>query len=111
MSAEAATPNRFDRWAVIQSAEQSDRPDHAISRREFYTKGVIVRVEEDANLDGAVDKWEFYEQGTLKYLDLDLTGKGKPTQRLVYGAGGDVERIDVDPDGDGTFVAQPSKTP
>jgi len=36
-------------------------------------------------------------------MELDLTGQGRPTRRLLYGSSGDVERIEADDDGDGTF--------
>jgi hypothetical protein len=102
--------NPLDRWAVLLRAEQSDRPDHQITRREFYANGLIDHDEEDTNLDGKVDKWEFYDRGVLKHVDLDLIGRGSANQRLVYADNGDVERIEVDPEGDGTFVAQASAT-
>jgi len=39
-------------------------------------------------------------------LDLDVTGRGFPSRRLIYGVGG-VVRVEVDPDGDGTFEPAP----
>jgi hypothetical protein len=113
---------RFDRWeyytsapgsagaarspdgrSVLDHAEEAGGHDDTITRREFYVDGVITRVEEDTTLDGRVDKWEVYEHGVLRRMDLDLDGAGRPTRRLVYGLNGDVERIEADPDGDGTF--------
>jgi hypothetical protein len=42
-------------------------------------------------------------------VELDLEGAGRPTQRLIYGSGGAVVSLEVDPDGDGTF--KPAQTP
>jgi hypothetical protein len=94
----------LDRLAVIVRAEESARPDGAITRREFFERGVIARAEEDTALAGRVDKWEFYTAGTLERIDLDLQRRGTPDRRLIYGASGDVDRIESDPDGDGVFV-------
>ena len=69
----------------------------------FYKSGVISRVEEDTDGDDRVDKWEHYERGLLSRVELDLLGRGNPTQRLLYRVGGTVERVESDPDGDGTF--------
>jgi len=100
---EASAANKFDRWAVIVRAEEAKAPDAPRSRREFYEKGILQRVEEDTDLDGRMDKWEVYTNGELSRVDLDLTGKGFPDRRLIYGAGGDVVRVEQDPDGDGRF--------
>ena len=54
---------------------------------------------------GVSHRWEFYEDGVLVRVDLDLVGKGYPSQRLVYGPQGDVVRIETDSDGDGRFVS------
>jgi hypothetical protein len=113
---------RFDRWeyyvaapgtpaaarspdgrSVIDHAEDAGGPDGRITRREFYVYGLLARVEEDADLDGRVDRWELFDAGVLKQMDLDLDGSGRPTRRLFYGPGGQVVRVEADPDGDGTF--------
>jgi hypothetical protein len=75
-----------------------------ITRREFYENLVLARVEEDTDDDGRVDKWEDYVAGALRRMDLDVTGRGKPDRRLVYGSDGSVTRIEADPDGDGQFA-------
>ena len=94
---------------VIERAEEANGPDSRVTRREFFAAGAVQRVEEDTNMDSRVDKWEFYEGGRLARIDLDLVGKGLPSQRLVYGADGAVVRVETDPDGDGRFVAVPIK--
>jgi hypothetical protein len=110
---------RPDRWefysanspagtAQIERAEESEGPNARIVRREYYDAGLISRVEEDTDGDNRVDKWEHYTRGLLNRVELDFDGRGKPTQRLVYGLGGNVERVESDPDGDGAFV--PVKT-
>jgi hypothetical protein len=99
--------NPVDRWATRVRAEESDRPDGTITRREFYQNGVIQRVEEDTNLDGRADKWEFYAEAVLIRVDLDLGGKGFADRRLVYRPDGTVDRVEIDSDGDGRFVKAP----
>ena len=94
---------------VIERAEEANGPDAKVTRREFFARGTVERVEDDTNLDGRTDKWEFYEAGRLARVELDLVGKGAPSQRLIYGAGGEVVRVETDPDGDGRFVVLPVK--
>ena len=92
---------------VIERAEEANGAGNAVTRREFYFAGAIHRVEDDADLNGKTDKWEWYEKGELARVELDLVGKGYPSQRLIYGAGGVVSSIETDPDGDGKFVSVP----
>lgn len=103
--------NSPDGRAMITRAEEANGADATITRREFYERGVIARVEEDTDADGRVDKWETYEGGDLSRVDLDLGRKGFPDRRLTYGEGGEVIRIEADPDGDGTFVLLPLPKP
>lgn len=106
------SPDRWEYYApspnVIDHAEEANGPDLRITRREFYANGVIRRVVDDTDLDGRPDKWEDYDRGALIKVELDLVGKGYPSQRLVYGPAGDVARIEADPDGDGVFVVVPA---
>ena len=92
------------RPSVIERAEERS-PTGGIVRREHYRDGVLDRVEEDTDGDGRMDKWDHYAEGSLVRLDLDVTGRGFPSRRLIYGAGG--VRVEVDPDGDGTFEPAP----
>ncbi len=89
---------------VIERVEEAGQRNGRITRREFYTDGVIARTEEDSDFDGRLDKWEFYEAGQLMRVDLDLTGRGAVTRRLLYKADGTFDRVEEDPDGDGKFV-------
>jgi hypothetical protein len=106
---------RADRWEYygpntsggapqIERAEESEGPNGRITRREHYDAGRITRVEEDTDGDDRVDKWEYYTQGLLSRVELDFDGRGKPTQRLFYGPGGNVRGVESDPEGDGTFT-------
>lgn len=88
---------------VIDHAEEANGPDRSITRREFYADGVIRRVVDDTNLDGRPDKWEQYDHGVLVSVELDLVGKGFPSQRLRYSASGEVTAVETDPDGRGVF--------
>jgi hypothetical protein len=88
----------------LTRADEVNGATPRVTRTEFYEAGLLVRVEEDTDENGRVDKWEAHANGVLVHMDLDLTGRGRADRRFVYGAGGQVERIDVDPDGDGVFV-------
>ncbi len=106
---------KVDRWeyyrpgtgsganGVLERVERATRHDGRISRREFLEDGRLTRIEEDTDGDGAIDKWEFYRDGALVSMELDTQHRGKPDRRLVYGPGGALERIEVDPDGTGQF--------
>lgn len=105
--AKPAVPNQPGATPVVERIEETNGSDKRITRREFYSRGAIQRVEDDTDGDGRPDKWEWYEAGELARVELDLVGKGYPSQRLVYGAGGNVVRVETDPDGDGHFVTVP----
>jgi hypothetical protein len=94
--------------SVIDRAEESGDRDRRITRREFYQDGVLVRIEEDTDRDGRPDKWEYFEGDVLTRVELDLDGRGRPDRRLIYGADGNVVRVEADPDGDGTFEPIPA---
>jgi hypothetical protein len=93
---------------ALSHVEEAGAFDDRVTLREFYQGGARVRVEEDTDLDGRTDKWEFYDRGVLARVELDLVGKGYPSQRLVYRADGNLDRIETDPEGDGTFVPLPA---
>jgi hypothetical protein len=90
---------------LLERVEEANGPPGVLTRREWYADGLPTRIEDDTDGDGRTDKWELYERGALVRMDLDLAGRGRADRRLVYGAGGAVERIEVDPDGDGVFQA------
>ena len=108
---------------TIQRMELSTRRDGRFDKTEFYERNVLVRSEEDVNRDSRADKWETYQRleasgpGEPAYgitsSSFDDTGSGRPERRFVYGPGGSVARVEVDPDGDGIFVSQsrPGKEP
>ena len=96
--------NSPDGRNVIDHADEASGSDGHVTRREFYTNGLIARVEEDTDADGRIDKWEYYTAGVLARVDLDLTGRGTPDRRLVYGASGNLDHVEADPEGDGTFT-------
>ena len=89
--------------------EFASGPDATIGRTEFYERDALVRAEEDANTDGKVDKWETYSAGALASVAYDTRARGLPDRRLVYLPGGKLDRIEADPEGDGSFAVVPVK--
>ena len=98
-----------DTWAYrdpagqIQRIEISTARNGKVNRTEFYKDSALIAAEEYSGADGQLDKWESYSQGTLTIVAFDTSGRGKPDRRIVYGKEGALDRIEVDPDGDGTF--------
>jgi hypothetical protein len=96
--------------------EISTRRDGRFDRVEFYEAGLLVRSEEDQNQDGRPDKWETYRPepnagaGEPNYAitsaAFDDQRRGTPQRRFVYGPDGRIARVEIDPEGDGTFVLQ-----
>jgi hypothetical protein len=92
----------------------STQRDGVFDRTEHYEADALVRSEEDTNRDGKPDKWDTYRPEpnvpasvrpyAITSTAIDETGRGTPSRRFVYGAGGRVERVEVDPDGDGVWV-------
>jgi hypothetical protein len=104
---------------TLQRIEISTRRNGRFDRLEVYQAGVLVRSEEDQNGDGRPDKWETYRpepnaaRGEPKYVitsaAFDDEGRGTPQRRFIYGPpNGRIVRVEIDPEGDGTFVAKPN---
>jgi hypothetical protein len=89
----------------IERVEEAEGPEERITRREFYEHGQLRRVEDDSNIDGRVDRWEHFENGLLARIELDLTGAGFPDRRLIYRRDGTIDRIEINPEGDGVWRA------
>lgn len=97
----------------VERVEISTRGDGSFNRVEFYRLESLARVEEDTNGDGRIDKWETYtadpggrpdHSPSIATASFDDSFRGTPSRRLVYLPGGTgVLRVEVDPDGDGTF--------
>jgi hypothetical protein len=84
---------REDTWVHTDGAhrivEISTRRDGRIDRRETYEGDALVRAESDTNHDGLSDRWEEFRSGAIVQLMLDDERRnGRPTRRIVYGAGG-----------------------
>jgi hypothetical protein len=103
---------RIDRWEAyraegsvgkISRIDISTRRDGRIDRTEFFVDDFLDRVEEDVDGDGRTDKWETYRDGALAAVAFDTQGRGSPDRRLVYRADGNLEHLEGDADGDGTF--------
>lgn len=103
---------------VLERIEVSTRRDGRYDRTEYYEAGALVRSQEDANGDGRPEKWDTYRPNpgapagepayAITSSSFDDTGRGTPQRRFVYGDKGAITRVELDPDGDGTFEA-PSK--
>jgi hypothetical protein len=84
--------------------EVSTRHDGKVNRVEHYVNGVLSAAEEDGDGDGKIDKWETYEGDHISSVAFDMTHRGTPDRRLIYGPNG-TARVEVDPNGTGQFVA------
>lgn len=92
----------------------STRRDGVFDRTEYYEREALVRSEDDIDRDGRPDKWDTYrpepdvpssvQPYAVTSTAIDETGRGTPSRRFVYGPGGRVDRVEVDPDGDGQFT-------
>ena len=102
VQASSQTGDPVDR--TIERIELSTRFDGRVSRKEYFTDGVLTKVEEDTNGDGKMDKWETYRDGSLSQLELDTKGRGTPDRRLIYRPDGAFDHIETDPTGSGTFT-------
>ena len=89
---------------TVERIERATRFDGKVSRKEFFTEGVLSKVEEDTNGDGRPDKWETYTNGSLSLLALDTQGRGAPDRRLVYRPDGSLDHMEADPTGSGNFA-------
>lgn len=104
-----------DSWTLNAPAGESHyarstRRDRVMDRHEYFRGDVLVRVEEDINSDGLIDKWDRYEGAVLREVAFDMTfSKGRPDRRAVYDAQGRFAGVEIDPDGDGTFVPAPGE--
>jgi len=98
---------------AMERIEISTRRDGRFDRTEYYTNNVLIRSEDDTNHDGRPDKWDTYmpvakaaaglPAYTITSTAFDEDGRGKPTRRLIFGSGGSIVRVEIDPDGDGIF--------
>jgi hypothetical protein len=88
--------------------EIATRQDGVVNRTEFYRQDALISAEEDTDADGVVDKWEAYEgageETRLASVAFDTRHRGRPDRRVTYDLDGGV-RLEVDPGGDGRFVA------
>jgi hypothetical protein len=83
---------------------------------ETYVDGRLAAAGEDTNGDGRPDKWDEYRHlpaaagQTPEYevaaTSFDHGGRGSAYRRFVYGPNWTIERIEIDPDGDGVFVPE-----
>ena len=105
-----------DAWSFFNAAgateriEISTRRTHKVDRIEYYQNGALTRAEEDSDGDGRFDKWETYDGERLASVAFDTLRRGTPDRRLIYGADGSA-RMELDPQGTGTFVAAPPVAP
>jgi len=106
-----------DTWTSIAATAtgethiaSSSRRDRVRDRHAFYNGPTLLRVEEDTNGDGLTDKWDRYEGAVLREVGFDVSfSRGRPDRRALYDAQGRFTAIEIDPDGDGTFVPAPAE--
>jgi hypothetical protein len=107
----------YDGARHLQRMEVSTRRDGRFDKTEFYTGGILIRSEEDTDGDSRIDKWDTYaplpnarpgEPGYgITSTAVDDSGTGTPRRRFTYGPNGRIVLVEVDPEGDGTFVVEP----
>jgi hypothetical protein len=89
---------------------RSVRRDRVHDRREYYKGPTLLRTEEDTNEDGLIDKWDRYDGAVLREVAFDMSfSKGRPDRRSVYDARGQFVGVEIDPEGNGKFVAAPGE--
>lgn len=104
-----------DTWTMTSGGgdlhiARSTRGDRVKDRHEYLQGATLVRVEEDTNSDGRIDKWDRYEGAVLREVAFDMTfSKGRPDRRVRYDAKGQFVMVEIDPEGDGTFVPAPGE--
>jgi hypothetical protein len=104
-----------DSWAMTAPAGEthlarSTARDRVMDRHEYFRGETLLRVEEDTNRDGLIDKWDRYEGAVLREVAFDMTfSRGRADRRATYDARGRFIGVEIDPDGDGTFVAAPGE--
>jgi hypothetical protein len=87
----------------------SSKRDRVHDRHAFYRGQTLLRVEEDTNGDGLIDKWDRYEGPVLREVGFDVSfSRGRPDRRALYDARGRFTGVEIDPEGDGTFVSAPA---
>ena len=95
--------------------EISTSRDGTFDRVEFYEQDELVSSTDDTNGDGRPDKWDVYAavaggvdgvRYTVTSTALDESGRGRAERRFVFGPGGAIERVEIDPDGDGIFTTE-----
>ena len=93
-----------DADGTVSKTEYASKDGGAVDRTEFYEHDALVRVEEDTDGDGRIDRWETYADGALASAAFDTKHRGSPDRRLVYNADGALNRIEADPEGNGSFT-------
>src|ERR1043166_4370817 len=94
----------LDANGTVDRIEISTKRNGKIDRVEHYRNSKLMSAEEDSDGDGRFDKWEMYDGERLASVAFDTTHRGAPDRRLVYAVDGSV-RMEIDPQGSGTFVS------
>jgi len=105
----------YDPAGVLKRMEISTARDGRFDRAELYEHGRLSSSADDTNRDGRPDKWDSYRvvpasagqpvDYTITATSFDDSGSGRPERRFVYGNGGAIARVEIDPEGDGLFVS------
>lgn len=103
---------------AVERIEVSTKRDGRFDRVEFYEGGLLVRSEEDTSGDGRSDRWHTYRPNpqappgepayAIASTAFDDEERGTPQRRFVYGRNGEIERVEIDPDGTGRFSVRPT---
>ena len=89
----------------------STKRDRARDHHSYYQGQTLLRVEEDTNGDGLIDKWDRYDGSVLREVAFDMSfSRGRPDRRALYDARARFIGVEIDPEGDGTFVSAPRES-
>lgn len=110
LTADANKNGTIDTWMDMEGAkclrlERDTDEDDRVDYWETYLDGgkMLDTTARDENGDGAPDKWEQYKQGTVSQVEWDDNFDGSRDRRWTYGADGQLEWIESDPDGHGGY--------
>lgn len=92
--------------------DRSQARDRRVDRHDYYRGTALVRSEEDTNGDGRLDRWDRYDGSIRRQVEFDTSfDAGRPNRRVIFDEQGRFQRVEADPEFDGTFVTVRAPSP